>query len=104
MAAEAACWTAPFADAREAGRSVSDAASCGFASGLGSASRRLTSAGSTFCGFGAAYCAEIFVSSPYVYVLPYASWTWTYLPSRAFSPIRVTCTSPTATTGEPASA
>ena len=35
---------------------MSDAASFGLASGLGSASRRLTSAGSTFCGFGAAYC------------------------------------------------
>ena len=93
-----------FAVAREAGRSVSDAASLGLASGLGSASSRLTSAGSTFCGFGAAYCAETLVRFPYVYVLPYASWTWTYLPSRWFSPIRVTCTSLTATTGEPASA
>ncbi len=41
-------------DAREAGRSVSDAATFGLASGLGSASIRLTSAGSTFCGLAAA--------------------------------------------------
>ena len=56
---------------------MSDAASVGLASGLGSASMRLTSAGSTFCGFGAAYLSEILASFPYVYVLPYASWTWT---------------------------
>ena len=49
---------------------MSDAASLGLASGLGSASSRLISAGSAFCGFGAAYCSETFASFPYVYVLP----------------------------------
>ena len=83
---------------------MADAASVGFASFSGSASIRLTSAGSTSCGFGAAYSGEIFARRPYVYVLPYASWTWTKRPSRSETPILTTCESLTATTGEPASA
>ena len=58
VATFSACWVARSASDRraafEAGRSVEDAAAFGLASFSGSASWRRTSAGSTFCGFGAA--------------------------------------------------
>src|SRR4051812_3090884 len=57
---------APDLRALEAGRSVLDAAALGALSFGGSASSRLTSAGSTFCGLGAAYRRETLASRAYV--------------------------------------
>src|SRR4051794_280113 len=64
------------------------AGALGAASFLGSLSSLATCADETLAGRGTGYSLATLARCPYVYVLPYASWSWRKRPRRLLAPMR----------------